>query len=141
VKQQDQRDGAASSNGERVAVIISKDTLEELLSPLGFALAGACAGMEVVLYFQGPGVRVLDRRFLGTLSSMLWKPFSRFARRGMASMGHAPPAAKLDLLQRQPGSTPVTRPCARLASWNAIFATGSCRRNTRPSSRPWRVPR
>jgi len=83
---------------ESLAIIITNESLEDLLSPLGFALAGACAGMEVSLYFQGPGVRVLRKNFKGRLSG-LWKPFSVFARKSMSKMGHAPPAEKLDALQ------------------------------------------
>ena len=37
----------------RLAMIISADGLEELLSPLGFALGAALEGIDVSLYFQG----------------------------------------------------------------------------------------
>jgi TusA-related sulfurtransferase len=45
------------------AIVISNPGLEELLSPLGFALAAALAGSPVAIYFQGPAVRVLTRAF------------------------------------------------------------------------------
>jgi hypothetical protein len=43
------------------AAIISNAGLEELLSPLAFALAAALEGVDVSLYLQGPAVRVLSR--------------------------------------------------------------------------------
>ena len=52
-------------SGRRLAAVISDPGLEELLSPLGFALAAALEGIEVSLYFQGrrsgPWLRVLPR--------------------------------------------------------------------------------
>lgn len=45
------------------ALVISEPGLEELLSPLGFALAAALGGSSVAIYFQGPAVRVLKRSF------------------------------------------------------------------------------
>ena len=42
-------------------MVISNPDLEELLSPLGFALAAALEGIEVRLYVQGPAVRILGR--------------------------------------------------------------------------------
>ena len=41
-------------SGRRLAAVISDPGLEELLSPLGFALAGALEGIDVALYFRGP---------------------------------------------------------------------------------------
>ena len=96
-----------------MAIIISKDSLEELLGPLGFALAGACSGMEVSLYFMGPATRVLKKNFKGALSG-LWKPFSFFARRAMDKMGHAPPAEKLDALQHLGAKLYVCHPSMRV---------------------------
>ena len=84
---------------ERLAIIISKDSLEDLISPLGFALAGAVAGKKVSIFFQGPAVHVLKKGFKGQLSGWFSKPFSYFARRGMAAMGHEPPTTKLQQLQ------------------------------------------
>jgi TusA-related sulfurtransferase len=52
------------------AFVISDPGLEELLSPLGFALAAALGGSEVALYFQGPGVRVLERSFRERLKGL-----------------------------------------------------------------------
>ncbi|MDN3028985.1 sulfurtransferase TusA family protein [Streptomyces sp. S.PB5] len=66
--------------GFSLALVISRDGLEELLSPLGFALAAALEGGRVSVYFQGPGVRALTRRFTPTLTG--WsRPFSACARR------------------------------------------------------------
>jgi predicted peroxiredoxin len=70
-----------------LAMVISDPGLEELLSPLGFALAAALEGAEVHLYFQGPAVRVLKRGYHPKLSG--WgRPFSRLAAAGMAKTGH-----------------------------------------------------
>jgi predicted peroxiredoxin len=80
------------------AIVISKPGLEELLSPLGFALAAALAGGQVSIYFQGPAVRVLTRSFSERLPG--WKrPFSAFARRGLDRAGHPPPHEKLRQLE------------------------------------------
>lgn len=79
------------------AIVISNPGLEELLSPLGFALAAALAGSPVSVYFQGPAVRVLTRSFSERLPG--WKrPFSAIARRGLDRAGHPPPHAKLHQL-------------------------------------------
>jgi predicted peroxiredoxin/TusA-related sulfurtransferase len=76
------------------AFVISNPGLEELLSPLGFALAAALAGSAVSIYFQGPAVRALTRSFSEKLPG--WKrPFSVFARRGLDWAGHPPPYQKL----------------------------------------------
>jgi len=76
------------------AIVISNPGLEELLSPLGFALAAALAGSAVAIYFQGPAVRVLTRSFSEKLAG--WqRPFSAFARRGLDKAGHPPPHHKL----------------------------------------------
>ena len=42
-----------NTQGKKVAMVISNSGLEELLSPLGFALGAALEGMEVHMYFQG----------------------------------------------------------------------------------------
>lgn len=101
VKGTSQQQQEEHQHQHHVAIIISKPGLDELLGPLGFAVAAACAGWKVSLYFLGPGVRVLRRNFRGQLPG-LWAPFSGWARRGMDRMGHAPPAAKLDALQLPP---------------------------------------
>jgi predicted peroxiredoxin/TusA-related sulfurtransferase len=76
------------------AIVISNPGLEELLSPLGSALAAALAGSPVAIYFQGPAVRVLTRSYSERLPG--WKrPFSRFARRGLKKVGHPPAHEKL----------------------------------------------
>jgi predicted peroxiredoxin/TusA-related sulfurtransferase len=80
------------------AIVISNPGLEELLSPLGFALAAALAGSPVSIYFQGPAVRVLTRSFSERLRG--WqRPFSTFARRGLDRAGHPPPHEKLRQLE------------------------------------------
>src|SRR3974390_2863287 len=55
--------GPAKATCGSLAVVLSSDGLEELLSPLGFALAAALERMEVHLYAQGPAVRVLAPGF------------------------------------------------------------------------------
>jgi predicted peroxiredoxin/TusA-related sulfurtransferase len=76
------------------AIVISNPGLEELLSPLGFALGAALAASPVAIYFQGPAVRVLTRSFSEKLPG--WKrPFTAFARRGLDKAGHPPPQTKL----------------------------------------------
>ena len=57
-------------SGRRLAAVISDPGLEELLSPLGFALAAALEGIEVSLYFQGPAVRVLAKGFTEKLRGL-----------------------------------------------------------------------
>ncbi len=86
--------GAEPEAGKRLAMIISGDGLLELLSPLGFALAGALEGMDVSLYFQGPAVRVLSRSYRPRLHG-LGRPFSRFPRVALEKAGHVHPHEKL----------------------------------------------
>ena len=84
---------------KKFAMIVSDAGLEELLSPLGFALAAALEGDEVSIYFQGPAVRVLASGFTARMHG--WKrPISLFARRGMARAGHSEPQVKLRQLQK-----------------------------------------
>jgi predicted peroxiredoxin/TusA-related sulfurtransferase len=92
------RKGTLERNDERVAVVVSRDGLEELLSPLGFALAAAQGGAKVSLYFQGPAVRALAPGFRPRLRGWA-RPFSRFARAGLEKAGHVAPAEKLRQLQ------------------------------------------
>ncbi|HSG12859.1 MAG TPA: DsrE family protein [Gaiellaceae bacterium] len=92
------RKGAPRRNDQRVAVVVSDDGLEELLSPLGFALAAAQGGANVALFIQGPAVHVLAPAFQARLSGFA-RPFSRFARRGMEKTGHVAPTEKLRQLQ------------------------------------------
>jgi len=90
--------GRAVAKETKLAMVISVDGLEELLSPLGFALGAALEGIDVNLYFQGPGVRVLARGFSPKLSG--WgRPFSRFAAAGMTKTGHIPAQEKLAQLR------------------------------------------
>lgn len=81
------------------ALVISDPGLEELLSPLGFALAAALGGSRVALYFQGPATRVLTRGFRERLKGIFRAPFSGFARRGLAGAGHPSPHEKLRQLR------------------------------------------
>jgi predicted peroxiredoxin/TusA-related sulfurtransferase len=91
------------------AIVISNPGLEELLSPLGFALAAALAGSVVAIYFQGPAVRVLTRSFTEQLAG--WqRPFSAFARRGLDKAGHPPPHQKLRQLEELGGRLYVCGP-------------------------------
>lgn len=69
-------------------MVIYTDDLEELLS-LSFPLAAALEGMNVHLYFQGPGVHVLSRRFKPKLKGWA-RPFSRFAASYAPALWHAP---------------------------------------------------
>ena len=86
------------TQSKQVAFVISTSWLEELLSPLAFALGAALEAMEVHIYFQGPGVRVLKKGFQEKLSG--WgRPFSGFARKGMVQTGHIPPQEKLQQLK------------------------------------------
>lgn len=84
--------------GKTLAIVISNSGLEELISPLGFALGAALEGLDVSLYFQGPAVRVLKKGFKGQLKGFS-KPFSGFARKGMAQTGHIPPQDKIRQLK------------------------------------------
>jgi predicted peroxiredoxin/TusA-related sulfurtransferase len=81
------------------ALVISDPGLEELLSPLGFALAAALGGSEVAIYFQGPAARVPTRGFKERLKGFHRAPFSGLARRGLARAGHPPPGEKLRQLR------------------------------------------
>ncbi len=78
----------------KLAMVISSDGLEELLSPLGFALGAALEGIDVHLYFQGPAVRVLAGGYKPKLKGWA-RPFSRFAAAGMTKTGHIPAQDKL----------------------------------------------
>jgi len=86
--------GSPKAKETRLAMIISSDGLEELLSPLGFALGAALEGIDVHLYFQGPAVRVLTKGFQPKLKGWA-RPFSRFAAAGMTKAGHIPAQEKL----------------------------------------------
>ncbi len=92
------RKGAPVEEERKLAMVISDAGLEELISPLGFALGAALGGTEVQIYFQGPAVRVLKRGFKEALRG-LSRPFSRFARKGLADIGHLPPQDKLRQLR------------------------------------------
>ena len=85
-------------SGKRFAAVVSDAGLEELLSPLSFALAAALEGGDVSLYFQGPAIRVLARGFTEHLHG-LSRPFSRLARTGLTKAGHLPAQDKLRQLQ------------------------------------------
>lgn len=91
--------GAPKTKDTSLAMVISSAGLDELLSPLGFALAAALEGVAVSLYFQGPAVRVLTRGFHPRLRGWA-RPFSRFAAAGMTKSGHIPAQAKLQQLRR-----------------------------------------
>jgi len=90
--------GPTPTTDASLAVVISSDGLEELLSPLGFALAAAPEGMAVHIYVQGPAVRVLARGFRPKLHGWA-RPFSRFAASGLSKAGHLPAQDKLRQLR------------------------------------------
>jgi predicted peroxiredoxin/TusA-related sulfurtransferase len=90
--------GSARSERSTLAMVVSSAGLEELLSPLGFALAAALEGIEVHLFVQGPAVRVLARAYRPKLSGWA-RPFSRFAATAMAKSGHLPAQDKLRQLR------------------------------------------
>ncbi len=90
--------GYPKENNRNLAMVVSNPGLEELLSPLAFALAAALEGAEVHIYFQGPAVRVLTRDFRAHLPG-LRRIFSPFARRGMEKTGHIAPQDKLRQLR------------------------------------------
>ncbi len=90
--------GAQKASERKLAMVISHPGLEELLSPLGFALAAALAGSEVSIFFQGPATRVLKKGFQARLQG-IGRFFSGFARSGMAKTGHIPPQEKLQQLR------------------------------------------
>jgi predicted peroxiredoxin/TusA-related sulfurtransferase len=85
--------------GRSLALVVSDAGLEELLSPLGFALAAALEGTEVSIYFQGPAVKVLTKDFTAKLHGSS-RPFSRFARRGLEQAGHVTPQEKVAQLRQ-----------------------------------------
>jgi predicted peroxiredoxin/TusA-related sulfurtransferase len=90
--------GPTRATDASLAVVVSSDGLEELLSPLGFALAAALEGMAVHLYIQGPAVRILTRGFQARLRGWA-RPFSRFAAAGLTKAGHLPAQDKLRQLR------------------------------------------
>lgn len=89
---------AVEKRRRSAALVISDPGLEELLSPLGFALAAALEGVEVSIYFQGPAVRILAKGFKAKLHGPS-RPFSLFARRGLEKAGHVSPQGKIAELQ------------------------------------------
>ncbi len=90
--------GPGRPRDTKLAMVISTDGLEELLTPLGFALAAALEGIEVSLFVQGPAVRMLERGYRPKLKGWA-RPFSRFAAAGMARSGHIRPQDKLAQLR------------------------------------------
>ncbi len=107
-------------SGRRLAAVISDPGLEELLSPLGFALAGALEGIDVALYFQGPAVRVLAKGFTEKLHGP-GRPFSRFGPDG-AHQGRAHSGAG----ENRP-ATGAWRPPLRLRALDAALQSGQGR--------------
>lgn len=90
--------GVERRSGHKLAAIVSDDGLFELLSPLGFALAAALEGDDVSIYFLGPAVRVLAEGYTAKMHGP-GRPFSRFARSGLAKVGHIAPQDKITQLQ------------------------------------------
>ena len=88
---------AQKTKESTLAMILSPDGLEELLSPLGFALGAALEGVHVSIYVQGPATRVLTKGYQPRLKG--WsRPFTRFAQAGMTESGHIPAQEKLGQL-------------------------------------------
>jgi predicted peroxiredoxin/TusA-related sulfurtransferase len=101
--------GKPRQRSGRLAMIISNPGLEELLSPLGFALAAALEDLDVHLYVQGPAVKLLRRGYREKLPG-LKRPFSRFARAGLTKAGHLPAQQKLHQLRELGGHIYVCGP-------------------------------
>ncbi len=83
---------------EKLAMIISDPSLEKLLSPLGLAVSAALSGKQVHIFFQGPATRLLKKGYNASLEG-LSKPFTRFARKSLADMGHLPANEKITQLK------------------------------------------
>ncbi len=103
------RKAASQRKKQTMAMVISNPGLEELLSPLGFALGAELAGIDVSIFFQGPAVGVLKKGFkekLGGISSL----FSGFARDGLAEIGHVGAQEKLRQIRELGGKLYVCGP-------------------------------
>jgi predicted peroxiredoxin len=90
--------GQPINHTKKLAIVISKNGLEELLSPLGLAICCGLSGYDVNIYFQGPSVRILTKEFKEKLPSFN-SIFSGFARNGLNKVGHLPAQQKLRTLQ------------------------------------------
>jgi predicted peroxiredoxin len=90
--------GPPLAKTHKLAMVISNAGLEELLSPLGFALGAALGGSDVYINFQGPAVKVLTKGFRERLHGIN-RLFSGFARNDLARMGHVSPQDKLRQLR------------------------------------------
>jgi predicted peroxiredoxin/TusA-related sulfurtransferase len=90
--------GPGRLTDRKLAMIISEDGLLELLSPLAFALAAALEGTDVHLYFQGPAVKVLSKRYRPKAHGWI-RPFTPFVVSGLNKVGHVPAQTKLHQLQ------------------------------------------
>jgi predicted peroxiredoxin/TusA-related sulfurtransferase len=89
--------GTTDAGAKRLAIVLGADGLEQLLTPLGMALAAQLSGIDVHIYFMGPAVHLLESGFEASLGG-LSAPFSGFARDGLADAGHVPVAEKLTQL-------------------------------------------
>jgi predicted peroxiredoxin/TusA-related sulfurtransferase len=97
------RKGDPVPTAHRMAVVVSSHRLEDLLSPLGFAVAAALEDLEVSIFFQGPAVHVLEWGFTPQLKG--WRrAFSPFARRKLERIGHDHPHEKLRQLRELGGT-------------------------------------
>lgn len=90
--------GEPVDHTRKLAIVISKNGLEDLLSPLGLAICCGLSGYEVNIYFQGPSVKVLTKGFKEKLPGFN-SLFSVFARNGLNKAGHVPAQEKLKILQ------------------------------------------
>jgi predicted peroxiredoxin len=88
-----------SLSGKRLALMVSEEGKEELISPIGLAWAAALSGMDVDIYFQGPAVKVLDRGYEESFNRSD-KIFNGAARNGLDEIGHISTREKIEELHR-----------------------------------------
>jgi predicted peroxiredoxin len=91
--------GPTIKKDRKLAMVISENELDKLISPLGLAICCIISGYEVNIYFQGPAVRLLKKGFKEKLPGFN-AIFSVFARNGLEKMGNIPAQQKLQLLQK-----------------------------------------
>lgn len=113
-----------NGNGKSLSLILSDKGLEELLSPLGFAVTSALCGYQVNIYFQGPAVKVLEKGFKEKLKGFN-SIFSGFARNGLSNIGHSPAQDKLRILEKNGAKFYVCQPSMdhfKLKEQNIVFS-------------------
>ena len=70
-------------NDRTMTVIMSTASLEHTVYPLDKALAGAVLGMDVIVVFEGAGVRLLKRGYRSRLSGLAGGVFTAMVERVM----------------------------------------------------------